>query len=55
MLIYLIKNLDVVKLLLDHGANPNVNNVRGDYPITYTFNHEIQKLLRDKINEKDNY
>ena len=38
---------DIVKLLLDHGADPTLENNRGYTPSDYCTNEEIKLLLKD--------
>lgn len=53
----LTNNLDIIKLLLSHGADPCVENDLGHRPIHYTNDEEIKLLLElevVKVNKKYN-
>ncbi|NDD98907.1 ankyrin repeat domain-containing protein, partial [bacterium] len=38
---------DVVRLLLENGADPNLKNYQGRSPINLTGENEMKKLLRE--------
>lgn len=43
-------HIDVVRLLLEQGANKNLRNIYGQRPIDMTDNEDIQALLKQTFN-----
>ncbi|KAJ8982663.1 hypothetical protein NQ317_019064 [Molorchus minor] len=51
----LADNLDIIKLLVKYGANPNLENDMGHKPITYAKDENIKKYLTEEMKKFEEF
>ena len=51
----IVDDIEMVKYLLDHGADPTLENNRGYKPANYCVNESIKALLEEYTNKVSSY